>query len=38
MCDAAVARDPDEGEDDGPGTLGYAIKKIKEVSLALHDM
>lgn len=35
MCDAAVARDPDEGEDDGPGTLGYAIKKIKEVSLAL---
>ena len=35
MCDAAVARDPDEGEDDGPGTLGYAIKKIKEVSLDL---
>ena len=34
MCDAAVARDPDEGEDDGPGTLGYAIKKIKEVRLA----
>ena len=33
MCDAAVARDPVEGEDDGPGTLGYAIKKIKEVRL-----
>ena len=38
MCDAAVARDPDEGEDDGPGTLGYAIKKIKEVSLALYPV
>ena len=37
MCDAAVARDPDEGEDDGPGTLGYAIKKIKEVSSLAED-
>ena len=37
MCDAAVARDPDEGEDDGPGTLGYAIRKIKEVSSLAED-
>jgi len=39
MCDAAVARDSDEGEeDDGPGTLRYAIKKITDVSLALTSI